>query len=568
MVRQFRRVQGKRGATPNRILRAEGVEVLRDETVTKGARLLEPRVDRAELRSYGEIHHCEAEIYSPETELGLRKLLVELAGKGRRITFRAGGCALDAQSLNEDVVIFLDRLDSIEVDDHPVRPTVTVGAGARWGDIVRALEPCGLVPGVAVTASRATAGGTASVDGVSRFTSTLGKESTFVERLKLLTVDGEFHELARTTTDPDERLLFLAALGGYGYLGVIVSLTYAVLRPKAPGEPRARLRVCTRVRKSPSFDTFADPGHGVSPPLPNEAPPRREKRAGACRAIAKGFHESFAELRADLERSLSERTFPDNPRAFYGVVCPGARPRGIAFESTYVRAHETSPMLQHVPSHPLRPVAEWIARWKYTSELFWWGTYQMFQEGTEYVDDVFGYTFFMDGNARTHAIERRFGYRTYTLQQTYVVPFRPDSLERFLERVLAFFDVRKLVPLLFDVLFVPADDVLLSASRGMDGFAVTVAFETMRDTELPVREQALRDLSRICLAEGGRVHLGKTVCVDQDVLAAMYGPAVHLFARLKRRFDPKGALRNEMLSRMFPELAALTGGSSHPPPAR
>jgi FAD/FMN-containing dehydrogenase len=104
------------------------------------------------------------------------------------------------------------------------------------------------------------------------------------------------------------------------------------------------------------------------------------------------------------------------------------------------------------------------------------------------------------------------------------------------------------------VLFVPSDDVLLSASRGLEGFAVTVAFETMKDSELPPRMAALRDLSRICLSVGGRVHVGKTVCADVDVLRAMYGDALEAFRMLKDVVDPKRVLRNEFLERVFPEL--------------
>lgn len=547
---EFRRVRDRKtGIVEGRVLRSEGVEILRDETRRESDRLPGERIDEAEIRSYGEIEHCNAEIHTPETVAALRSLLMDLAEKGRRVTFRAGGCSLDGQSLNEDVVVFLDALDGISIDDDPVRPTITVGPGATWGDIVRSLEPRGLVPGITVTASRATAGGTASVDGVSRFTSSLGKESTFIDRLTLLTVDGTLRELRRDSPSELDRALFRGAVGGFGYLGVIVSLTYVVLRPKAEGDPRARLRLRTRVKKSESFDTFADPGRGVSPPLPG--PPSTPKRKGACRTIARGFHARFSELVAQ-QRS---RSMPDNPIAFYGVVCPGSRPKGLAFESTYVRSEDKNPMLQHRPDHPLRPLAEWVARFGPTSELFWWGTFQMFQEGVDYIDELFGYTFFMDGNARTHALERRLGLRTYTLQQTYVVPFHEDSLESFLERVLAFFDERGLVPLLFDVLYVPSDDIILSASRGVDGFAVTVAFETMKAEELPPRQAALRDLSAICLSVGGRVHLGKTVCAEVAVLREMYGEAIDLFRELKDLVDPRRTLRNEFLERVFPELA-------------
>lgn len=553
-MKVFRRVREQKvGILRDRALRSEGVEIVRGDVPTARAKKSPVRIDEAEIRSYGEIERCSAEIYTPETVGELRALLSNLARAGRKVTFRAGGCSLDGQSLNEDVVVFLDELDSISIDDKEKNPTVTVEPGATWGDIVRALEPRGLVPFVTVTASRATAGGTASVDGVSRFTSSLGKESTFVERLVLLTVDGALHDLRPDAANESDRALFFGVVGGFGYLGVIVSLTYRVLRPKAEGPPRERLRVVTRVRKTEDIDTFASRGKGVSPPLSSSE--RTRKRRGACKAIARGLHGRFAALAVGNRQNEVEPQA--NPVAFYGVVCPGNRPRGLAFESTYVRAERTNPMLQHQPLHPLRPLAEWIARWRFTNELFWWATYLMFQEGVDYIDELFGYTFFMDGNVRTRALERRLGMRTYTLQQTYVLPFTEDSLEAFLERVLAFFEERALVPLLFDVLFVPADDVILSASRGRDGFAVTIAFETMKEAELPARTQALRDLSRMCLSVNGRVHLGKTVCADADVLHAMYGDAIEEFRVLKERVDPRHILRNEFLERVFPSLAVV-----------
>lgn len=553
-MKAFRRViEWGKGPIPNRVRRSEGVEILRDEGIADRARLPDERVDHAEIRSYGEIERCHAEVHTPETVDELRALLVRLANDGRKVTFRAGGCSLDGQSLNDDVVVFLDELDGIVIDDHPTHPTITVGPGATWGNIVRALEPRGLVPGIVVTASRATAGGTASADGVSRFSSTLGKESAFIEKLTLLTVDGAFHELSRDASDPQELELFRGVIGGFGYLGAVVSVTYAVLRPKAEGPPRERLRVKTRVTKSAMFDTFADPGHGVSPPLPPSPTAVAPRRAGACRTIARELHASFSEA-STAARATSQADLRERPRAFYGVVCPGPRPRGLAFESVYVRSDATNPMLQHQPEHTFRPLAEWVARFGPTSSLFWAGTFQMFQEGVDYVDELFGYTFFMDGNVRTHALERRLGLRTFTLQQTYVIPFRPDLLESFLERTLAFFDERGLLPVLFDVLFVPGDEMILSASRGGDGFAVTVAFETMNEAELEARTEALADLSEICASVGGKIHLVKTVCASPEVLKRMFGPAIAEFGALKRRVDPKGILVNRFLEKTFPEL--------------
>lgn len=520
----------------------------------KPRRAPDPRLFHVELRSYGELSRSRSEVYHPATVAELRVLLAELSASGeRRVTFRAGACSLDAQSLNDDVVVFLDRLDDITVHDDPEEPTVTVGAGARWGDIARALETVGLVPFVAVSTSRATAGGTASADCLSRFSASVGKESRFVREVRVLTLDGQLRDVASDSVSPADRALFHGVIGGFGYLGVIVRLTYAVWRPPAPGFPRTPLRVSTVVRKCGDLRSFVRP-------LAANAP-RPEPRAGrlgantthALHDIAHGFFERATAGAAS--GSVAD------PAAFYGVVCPGGAPRGLVFESRYVRSFALRPMLQHVPAHPLRFLAEWTARGRHTGALFWWATYEMFDE-EPYLDDLLGYTFFMDGNVRTRALERRLGITTFTLQQTYVVPFSPEVLREFLSDALELLDARGLVPLLFDVLYIPSDEALLSASRDLSGFAVTLAFETGRPSELPLREDALRELSHACLAAGGRVHLAKTVYATPAVLRAMYAGALDEFRALKDRYDPKRVLGNRFLEERFPELLTPLSATS------
>ncbi len=501
------------------------------------------RGERAELRSYGEIERRTCEVHRPDSVAALKMILADMARQGRRVTFRAGGCSLDAQSLNGDVVILLDALDDIALSDEPGAPTVTVGPGARWGDIARLLEARGLVPHVVVSTSLATAGGTASADCVSRFSSSLGKESRFIVELTLLTVDGE--ELVLDRSD-EKRELFLGVIGGLGYLGVITSLTYSVLRVRADGPPRAPLRVRTRVKKCLDLDAFIEPG-GLWKPRRRSPPPGARLRSRSVKELARTFQQKVS---ASLETESHE-----NATAFYGVICRGGRPRGLIFESTYVRTDELRPMPQHQLDHPLRPLAEWMARGYITGPLFWWGTYLMFQEKVDYIDDLFGYTFFMDGNVQTRAAERRLGITTFTLQQTYVIPSSQDTLDKFLDGAVELIASRDLDPQLFDVLFVSEDDAWLSASRGQSGFAVTVAFETVRPGRLPALEHALRQLARMCLEAGGRVHLGKTVCAEPEVLREMYKGGLEKFLALKNRLDPGRVLRNEFLERIFPELA-------------
>ena len=82
-MKAFRRViEWGKGPIPNRVRRSEGVEILRDEGITERERLPDERVDHAEIRSYGEIERCHAEVHTPETVDELRALLVRLVAMG------------------------------------------------------------------------------------------------------------------------------------------------------------------------------------------------------------------------------------------------------------------------------------------------------------------------------------------------------------------------------------------------------------------------------------------------------------------------------------------------------
>jgi FAD/FMN-containing dehydrogenase len=159
------------------------------------------------------------------------------------------------------------------------------------------------------------------------------------------------------------------------------------------------------------------------------------------------------------------------------------------------------------------------------------------------------------------------GFRLNSVQQTFVIPAKrtdddPDGISRttrFLDAVRptlfdepdapSFLDAMR--PTLIDVLFLPADDILLSAGRGTDGYAVTLSF-TRRDGEgWDVLRSRLRELSKRCVELGGRVHLVKNVEVDPDDLDEMYGEAFDRFLAIKARVDPRGSIRNEFFDRIF-----------------
>jgi FAD/FMN-containing dehydrogenase len=106
-------------------------------------------------------------------------------------------------------------------------------------------------------------------------------------------------------------------------------------------------------------------------------------------------------------------------------------------------------------------------------------------------------------------------------------------------------------PAFLDVMYLPADEFLLSASRRLDGFAITVTWAD-RDGRLWERlSRWMRRLSSVCMRLGGRVHLVKNVEADTGDLRKMYGDAFDRFLALKRRYDPDGVLRNAFFDRIF-----------------
>ena len=454
-----------------------------------------PVPSRQRLHSYGG-DAVDATVYAPRSVDELRRLLRTARDRRWRVTFRGGGCAFDTQSLNRDVVISLAALDRIDVD--PVDATVTAEAGATWGEVVAATVPHGLVPYVLVTTRSATVAGTAAADCLSRFSPSCGKEGAHILSFELLTVDGR---LLRCTRERN-RDLFFAAIGGFGYLGAITRVTYR-LWP---------------LGYAPSVETTVTP------------------------------YRSMRDFLAALMPASG---------AIEGLYGAWSGQRALLFRSRYVERRRRRPLrLLHEPRSWLRAGVNLLLRWQWFSRIGSWLTFNLIRRPQTFVDDYEDYAFFMDGNAHAKAIGRAFGAQMRTLQQTFLVPADVDTAARFIEELSHALRSARIVPTLFDCLFIPRDEeFLLSSSAGLDGFAVSIAFDTSDARVLGRARAILVEASARLRAIGGRVHLVKSVCADAEDLRLMYGTALDTFFRLKQRLDPTGVLRNEFLERTFPAYA-------------
>jgi decaprenylphospho-beta-D-ribofuranose 2-oxidase len=490
-----------------------------------------------ELGCYSGLYSAHARVFTPADVEQLRRIFADAREAGRRVTFRAGAHSFDGQALGDDLVVSMMRFNSIQVlaDERKVR----VGPGAKWGAILTELQPLGLVPAVTVTTEDATAGGTLSGDCLSRFSPAYGKEGTWIESFDLLTTEGEMLVCTAPPEDSPpsewtrEQRAYCGTIGGLGYLGAVVAITYRVL---SAGETDGRIGVRTTVRKFETFDNLAaDLVPTTSRTLAEDSDPRDEDKLDS------------------IWSALDTRG-------------KGAQ-SALLFTSVITTTSDRRRMPLHRPKLALRIVVEWLMRVGFVSRVLWRVYFRfLYRDGEQYIDDLEGFTFFMDGNARAKKIARRFGFKARNAQQTFVVPSDPgaaggwdqakNDLVEWLEYAHEFLSKRGLTPTLNDVLFLPKDlPFLLSASAELPGFAVSYAFETSNRAKLDRIKQSFSELADVLWSRfHGRVYLVKNVFATKTTLAAMYGDYAIEFFRLKRELDPQGVLRNDFLERTFGDL--------------
>jgi decaprenylphospho-beta-D-ribofuranose 2-oxidase len=473
---------------------------------------------RTRLTSYGGIATV-AQVCTPDNEDALEKLLRDARQSGRRVTFRAGGTSFDSQSLNDDLVISLERFRDIEVDE--VAGTVTVGAGARWGDILRETSKRGFLPHIVVTTRRATAGGTLSAHSVSRFTPSFGREGGHVLRFRMMLVDGTMVECSRTL-NPD---LFRTTIGGFGYVGAVLEITYALMPAPSRG---GRIVVETEFVRITGAETLVE--------LLLAATPEREVETW------------------------------DTARAATAAIYLRGEVRALLLTSRYRegRATWSSRSTFHYPRSPLHWMLQFAAQVKPLRELAYRMVFDRgFTTPRVFVDDLFGYTFFQDGHEGFHRFGKSLSLAMGIRHETYMIPCDradvPASARRvaeFLHFTQRLFEKERLSPALVDALFCPADhEFALSSSRDQSSLAITITFEDLASSRLGHEEAVFRELATECARLGGRVHLVKQVFADPREIDTMYHAGIDEMRRVRARVGAVQLLTNEFLRRVLPRLA-------------
>jgi hypothetical protein len=493
------------------------------------------------LWSYNEMQRATPRVYRPRGEAQLIALLKSIAKPGRKITFRGGGQSLDSQSLNSDTVIALDApelswIGAVQQDDDGYY--IRTGAGARWWDIICEVGKLGLFPPSMATAADATVGGTLSADCVSRMSAVWGKEGEQIRSFKLVLVDGRILTCKRYDEDADLRELFEAVIGGFGYLGAVTEVTFDLVPIRSrPGQLGDFPKVFTRSTRHPAIvdwdamlrslhsraaDEQRRSGVVLGAPKRSSTPPFWSALSIACYLAGDGMAANLLEQR---------------------FIEPGA-----ALKPTPGDIYRREPSITVTAAE----ISTW---WPTFVEL---ASDIGFPSG-EFVDELFGWAFFF-GNWATRAklIANRKGKHLNFTQHTFALPAtvdgKPDTrpARRFLERVEARLHEADVRPPSIDLLYVPADRFLMSASRGLEAYLINISMAASgRSAYPPEVQDMLSGLARDCRMLGGRVHLVKTVFADRDDLRAMYGESATKLKALKSKYDRDDVLHNDFFERVL-----------------
>lgn len=176
-----------------------------------------------ELAGWGRVLRSTAEVARPER---LRSVAEHVNEAHASLLARGSGLSYGDAALNGGGrVILMSRLDRLLALDE-VAGSLTVEAGATFGDLVRTLLPLGYLPAVVPGTGFATVGGGLANDIHGKNHHRSGSIGQQLEWLELRTPDGNLHHIQ----GDEEDVLLRATLGGVGLTGVIERASIRVER--------------------------------------------------------------------------------------------------------------------------------------------------------------------------------------------------------------------------------------------------------------------------------------------------------------------------------------------------
>lgn len=157
-------------------------------------------------------------VVRPRSTADVREALAFARAHDLTVSVAGTKHAMGGQAMRPGALVLdMTGLSRVRVDSGA--RTATVGAGARWHEVLEAVHPQGLSVATMPSIDVLSVGGTVSVN-AHGLDFRKGSLSSSIRSMRVMTADGVVH-----VTGPDrEPELFRAVVGGYGLLGVVLDV--------------------------------------------------------------------------------------------------------------------------------------------------------------------------------------------------------------------------------------------------------------------------------------------------------------------------------------------------------
>jgi decaprenylphospho-beta-D-ribofuranose 2-oxidase len=458
------------------------------------------------LSGWGRSSSALCHVHRPSTQAGILEALDLARSHGLRVGLRGAGQSYgDAALVSDGLGLDLSRLARI-LDWDPTSGTIRVEPGVTIDQLWRHALEDGWWPAVVPGTSLATAGGCAAMNVHGKNNWRAGTFGEHVERFELLLASGEVRECSRFA-HPD---LFHAAIGGFGVLGCILSVTLRMKRVHS-----GLLDVVPLAARSLAemLDLFA-------------------ARLDTADYLV-GWVDGFA-TGAALGRGLVHEARHLAPGEDPDARLTLRRDRQVAPDSLLhvlpkSEAWRLLRLLFHAPG--MRSV-----------NLVKYGIGRL-QDGRGYRESHAAFAFLLDYFPEWR---RAYGPGGMIQYQSFVP--EPDA-ERVFRAQLELAQRRRLVPLLGVLKRHRVDPFLMS--HGVDGYSLALEFRIPRGRRDELWSLA-REMDPLVIDAGGRFYFAKDATLSRASLARYLAEErVQRFLDLKRRLDPDGLFETDLYRRLF-----------------
>lgn len=462
--------------------------------------------------SYGNVYESTAEVFYPKNLTELRELLLFCKENKRKITLAGSFNSFDRQNSGNDVVISFREFNSIKYNSS--NHTITVGAGASWGAIFDVVyeNKCALF--TCVTGLKPTAGGTLSVNTNSVWTPGNGKEGDHCLEVEVMTTEGQVLTCSRT----EHRDLFYGVIGGVGFLGFIINITYQVFYVGSHYE------IETSVVDYDNIDEI-------------------EKK------IALRKSKEFKSLE-DLKSQSSLFYLDDKQPKFCVYNRRYKRVKKYKKSSKLAVALATiaSGVIRFYPSLASKAVKK--DTHKKPSKRLLIKNLTAPKYGTFWAQPDYNWS------RNFSSFFQKLGYEPKLYQNSYFIPEGDEKVTLFTKKIYDLIEEKGLEFFMFDIMYISKDESFtLSPTKKVGGFYVNTTF--MEKTDLKDLMDAYKVLNELAFDLGGKINLAKNCFIEPQLLEQMYQEELEEFAALKAKYDPSYLITSNFFETYFPSFFSL-----------